>query len=248
MKWYGAEKPGSFCSTRTQTCTCTHTHTHMHRATQRQGQYPPECSLLLCLWKIYTEVISSAILSTSLTQEGFKEVVSVSAFCDDCVPVWRSCERACLRVYIKHDHPGAFFVLLLRNISAPHRAILIIASELDLSGSSRRHRHRCNSSTESRPYYSSFCVSLAATKQFINYSRRSILLFQTAGFSMILTRHLLFSSQDTHTPSLSKWVTERDKKKSIAFERTPSANWVNFRILCEVSDAKAHHKHCNPIL
>lgn len=129
LKWNGMERKNRdlFCSTRSQTRT--HTLTHAHRATQRQGQNPPECSLLLCLWKIYTEVISSAILSTSLTQEGFKEVVSVSAFCDDCVPVW----RCCLRVYIKHDHPGAFFVLLLRIISALHRATQIIASPAHLT-------------------------------------------------------------------------------------------------------------------
>lgn len=70
------------------------------------------------------------------------------------------------------------------------------------------------------------------------------LLFHLHGFDktpfILLTGH-------KDTQCLSKWVTER-QKKSIAFERTPSANWVNFRILCEVSDAKAHHKHCNPIL
>lgn len=68
-------KTGLPCCWRNTHSTCTHT----LRLPGRQHQRPPEISLLLLWWKIYT-VISSAILRPSLTRDCFKEIARLSDF------------------------------------------------------------------------------------------------------------------------------------------------------------------------
>lgn len=73
-------------------------HTHTHERPGRQRQRPPEISLLLLRWKIYT-VISSAILSPSLTRDCFKAIASVFPLFWCLPPQLPETARACGRIY-----------------------------------------------------------------------------------------------------------------------------------------------------
>lgn len=93
--------------------------------------------------------------------------------------------------------------------------------------------------TKSRWLHLSSWTTHAATKTLHLLREHKYLLFHQQDLLWFGEKSFILHKGHAHSREISKLQKQtKRRKKSIAFERAPSANWVNFRFLCEVSDAK----------